>query len=186
MITEQSTTMPGISFQRGTEISSDLLTAMQQLISKELTERTKDFVEVPGFAYGMNIADVGGHSLTITAGVGFLQDGTRICHPNAASYAIDLPSGQIMGLLCVKANPVFSSYHVHPFTGEKHATQLLIGLTWYTIQIGDAYITASGSFAAGNLGLIVAKLTVQGSTYTFDSSIIKGYRSPFVGLRTGV
>jgi hypothetical protein len=187
MLVENNVNLPSVRFSQGVDIVADTMSAMQQFLATEISERTKDFIETPGFAWGLQVGDLNSKSVTITEGVGFLVDGTRIQHSKTASYNIELPTGQTSGYLYVKAVPTNISYRTHPYNGTRHSVETLISLEFGTIKTSDAYIDQNGNiYNKNNDGLIIARLDANGATYTVYSSVAYQTRSPYVGLRTGV
>ena len=63
MIVEQNIRMPGVQFNRGLDVTADVLNGLQQYLSKELAERTRDTVKYPGFAWGLRVGAISGQSI---------------------------------------------------------------------------------------------------------------------------
>lgn len=186
MVVEQERRIPGVQFFHGYDVTADMLNAMQQYLATELAERTKDFIENPGFAYGFQIGNISGQSITVTEGVGFDQRGRRLYHPATAGYKVSFPSsasGATSGFLCVRAFSKDVSYRNHPFDGSRLPVETAVGLEFFIDT--TTYENANGKkYPSNNDGLVVAKITVSAVSYELaaDSS---GWRSPYIMLRNG-
>lgn len=184
MVVEQNRKIPGIYFNRGFDVTADILNAMQQYLDDEIINRTKDFIEYPGFAYGFQVGSISGQSITITSGVGFDQEGRRLYQSKSQSYRVSFPStGSDItdGYLCVKAYAKDIKYKIHPFNGERLPVETSLGLELFIDT--EYYISPQGNvYPSDNNGLVLTKLTISGSSYTWDSTV---YRSPYIKLRDG-
>ena len=185
MIIEQNTQLPGVAFTNGVDVTADMLTGLQQFISTEMAQRSKDFNKYPGVAWGFKIASVIGKSILVTEGVAFDQNGTRLEHPTPLSYAVDFPTtGVTSAYFCVKSKPVNTLYKLHPYNGTRHATETLIGLTFfidttlYTDPLGNIY-------PSDNDGLVLGRLTIKGSTYDWSDVVTSRERSPYIKMQDG-
>ena len=185
MVVEQVRKIPGVQFQHGYDVTADMLNAMQQYLATEVTERTKDFTEYPGFAYGFNIGTVSGQSITITEGVGFDQEGRRLYHPTAAGYKISFPAASVnvtTGYLCVRSYSKDVRYKPHPYNGTRLPVETALGLEFF-IDTGK-YTNPSGKiYPSDNNGLILCQIAITAVTYAIDQTYV--HRSPFLKLKDG-
>ena len=185
MVVEQVRKIPGVQFHHGYDVTADLLNAMQQYLATEVVERTKDFIEYPGFAYGFNIGAVSGQSVTVTEGVALDQEGRRLYHPTAAGYKISFPAASVnvtSGYLCVRAYAKDVRYKSHPYDGTRLPVETALGLEFFM----DTAICTNSSgkiYPSSNNGLILCQLTINSVTYGIDQTESK--RSPFVKLKDG-
>ena len=183
-ITTRNGDMPGIQFNRGMDVTSDMLTGLEQYVDTEILERTKDFIKTCGFVYGFRVGAISGQSITITAGEAFDQLGRRFEQPTDISYKVSFPStGGTSGYLCIKANPIDSAYQVHPYDGTRKSTESVMGLT---VFVDTSFYTDSKGYIypSDNNGLVLAKLTVSGVSYSYDD--IASNRSPLLILKDGI
>ena len=176
--------MPGIQFSRGMDVTSDMLTSMEQYVSTELLARTDDFIKTPGFVYGFRIGAISGQDITVTAGAAFDQTGRRIGQNSNRAYKVSFPdSGGNSGFLIVRAELTDTAYKVHPYDGTRHPTESVVGIA-ITIET-DSYTDSEGNrYSSDNNGLIIAKLVVDGVSYTWDATGTN--RSPNLELQDGV
>lgn len=186
-VVEQNRKISGVQFHKGFDVTSDFLNAMQQYLSTELADRTKDFIQYPGFAYGLRIGGVNGMSVTVTAGVGYDGTGQRLYHPSSAVYKVGFPTtgmGSTFGYFCVKAYAKDVSYRIHPYSGERLPVETAVGLEFF-VDTANPYADSYGnSYPSSGEGLIIAKLTVLGAGYDYEDTGTN--RSPFLKLRDGL
>ena len=176
--------MPGIQFSRGMDVTSDMLTGMEQYISTELLARTKDFIKIPGFVYGFHVGAISGQDITITAGEAFDQLGRRLGQSTDRAYKVSFPdSGGNSGYLVVRASLADTAYKVHPYDGTRHPTESVVGLS-ITIETGSYTDSSGNRYPSDVNGLILAKLLVDGVSYTWDETGTN--RSPALALQDGV
>jgi len=188
MVGEQNIRMPGVQFNRGMDVTAEMLNGLQQYLSNELSERTRDLVKYPGFAWGLRVGAISGQSITITKGVGFDQYGSRIYHDTDAAYKLTFPfsttSTNNVGYLCVQAQLAPALYKVHPYDGTRHSVESVTSLV-FSIQLeDDLYKDFTRIYAPGNNGLVIARLTISGSSYN-SSDASADDRSPMLTLRNG-
>jgi hypothetical protein len=190
MVNTQNLKMPGVVFSHDVDATADLLNAEQQFLATEITERTRDMMQYPGYSWGIRVATVQGQSVTITAGVGIDKYGARLVHPHDASYGIKPPvntnsSTTNSFYLCVKALPENALYKVHPYDGTRKPIETVIGLEFFSELLANATIDSYGNkYPSNSNGLIIAKLSVNGSSYVWDD-ISAGTRSPVLKMRDG-
>lgn len=187
MVGEQNIRLSGVQFHHGIDATAELLNAVQQYVSTELTERTKDFIRNTGFAWGLKIGRIDGQSITITQGVAFDQYGTRLYHSSDASYKLAFPATATnTGYLCMKAYPKNVLYKIHPYDGTRHPVETVIGIQFY---VDTAVYTdpETNVYPSSGEGLVVAKLTVSGATYDWKdyNTATEHNRSPNLKLRDG-
>lgn len=180
----QNRNMNGAVFNRGFDITADLLTISQQYLATAIQYRSRDFIKYPGFAWGMRIAAVTGKSITITKGTGYDQEGVRLNHLSTTAYQIEMPdTGDREGWLCARAWSEDVLFQVHPYDGTRHATETVVGVEFY-IDV-DRYVDAVGNYyPSDNSGIIIAKITVAGTSYTWDDTST-GNRSPILTMQDG-
>ena len=187
MVVEQNRRIAGVKFYHGIDVTADMLNALEQYLSTELTDRTKDFTKYAGFAWGLEIGNVSGQSITITSGVGIDQLGRRLYHPASASYKITFPasgSGQNEGFLCVRAFAKDVSYKVHPYDGVRKPVETAVGLEFF-VDVSSFTDSVGNRYPSDNNGLVLTKLSISGATYNYDSLIENNNRSPYLTLRDG-
>lgn len=190
MVGEQNLRMAGVVFHHGIDATADLLNALEQYLSNELTERTRDMLKYAGFAWGLRIGRIDGQAITVTQGVAFDQQGIRIYQDADIGYKLSFPpDGGTSGYLCVRAAPRTALFKVHPYDGSRHPVETVIAAEFY---IDKTVLVSPLGFrypSDGN-GLVLAKLTVSGSTYQWDDTTVAGgiptTRSPNIKLRDGV
>lgn len=184
MIIEDTRQISTVQFHRGYDVTADMLNALSQYLNTELADRTKDFMEYAGFAFGFAVGNITGQSIVVTEGVGLDQLGRRLYHPNSASYKVTFPStgtGTTTGFLCVRAFPKDISYRIHPYTGERLPIETVVGLEFFVdLEIST---NAQGKiYPSDNNGLVLAKLTLSGVSYTAEQVT---NRSPLVKMKDG-
>lgn len=181
MITDKNLNIPGVIFNHGFDITSDHLNALQQYMVNEISNRTVDLIDYPGFIWGLEIGDVSGQNITITTGVGMDQKGRRLHHKQQAAYKLTIPTGTTVGYLCVKTDVRDILFKVHPYDGTRHPVESAIGVNFF---IGSSIYTDiyGNKYAPNNEGLIICKLTASGLTYSIDTSV----RSPFLKTVDGL
>jgi hypothetical protein len=181
MLVEQNINLPGVVFNHGFDVTSDNLNTLQQYLINELTDITKDFIKYPGFSWGLQIGDIAGQNITITAGAAVDQNGIRLNHPSATAYKISAPTGSTGTIyLCVKASIQSVGFKIHPYDGSRHSTETVVGLEFFIDS--STYTGVDGMlYPSGNNGLIIYDLTVSGSTYGLGT----GVRSPNLKLKDG-
>ena len=191
MVGEQNKYISGVQFHHGIDVTAELLNALQQYLSTELTERTRDFIKYAGFAWGFRIGRIDGQSITVTQGVAFDQHGTRLYQDADVSYKLGFPpTGGNTGYLCMKAYPKDVLYRVHPYDGTRHPVETVIGVQFYIDTATSTDVTGN-VYPSTNEGLVIAKLTVSGATYAWnDTDVttqgIRLTRSPDLKLRDGI
>ena len=186
MIIEDTRQISTVQFHKGYDVTADMLNALSQYLNTELADRTKDFIEYPGFAFGFNIGAITGQSIIVTAGVGFDQQGRRLYHPSAASYKVSFPStgsGVTSGFLCVRAFSKDIAYRVHPYTGVRLPVETAVGLEFF-VDLTTYPNTQGKVYPSANNGLVLAKLTISGVSYEADSPTDET-RSPFIKMKDG-
>jgi len=181
MLVEEGLNLPGVVFNHGFDVTADNLNMLQQYLINELTDITKDFIKYAGFSWGLEVGDISGHNITITAGVGIDQNGIRLNHPSNASYKLYVPTGASDSVyLCVKAAIQPTGYKVHPYDGTRHSTETVVGLEFFIDT--SVYLGLDGwKYPSGNDGLIISKLNVVGNSYALDTEV----RSPNLTLKDG-
>ena len=191
MVGEQNKRLPGVDFHRGLDVTAEMLNGLQQYLARELVERTRDFIKYPGWAWGFKIGRIDGQSVTITQGVGFDQFGVRLYHDKDAAYKLAFPAATStatagnVGYLCVRAYPTAVQYQVHPYDGTRQPTEIAMGVQFYIDLAANLYTDAkSHLYAAGNNGLVLAKLTIVGATYQWDDATATS-RSPNLTMHDG-
>jgi len=184
MVLENTRQISTINFHHGYDVTADMLNALAQYFNTELADRTKDFIENPGFAFGMVVGNITGQSITISQGVGFDQQGRRLYHPASSAYKLSFPAsgtGYTSGYLCVKAYPKNIDYRIHPYTGERLAVETAIGLEFF-VDLSISTNSAGKIYPSGGDGLVIAKLTISGVSYEVDQT---ENRSPYLKMRDG-
>lgn len=180
MITYRNGDMPGIQFSRGMDVTADQLTAMEQYLSVEIQERTKDMIKVPGFVWGFRIGSISGQNIVLTAGEAFDRNGRRLTQPRSIGYKVTFPSNSSnSAYLILKANPKDSGYRVHPYNGSRKPTENIVGLE--VIIETDITVTPNGNYSSSDYGLILADITVSGNTYNWSYTS----RSPNLQMQDG-
>jgi hypothetical protein len=187
MIGDNNIRMPGVQFHRGIDVTAETLNGLQQYLSKELSERTRDLIKYAGFAWGLKVGRIDGQSITITQGVGFDQYGTRLYQNSDKAYKLTFPAAAgTEGFLCVKSTPTDVQYKVHPYDGTRHPVETVIALQFYIAAGAALYIDSIGNlYGPDNNGLVLAKLWIDGSSYGWDD-VTSTSRSPNLTMRDGV
>lgn len=180
-ITYRNGDMPGMQFNRGMDVTADQLTAMEQYLSIEIQERTKNFIKKPGFIRGFRIGEISGQNITVTAGEAFDQEGRRLTQSRNISYKVNTPTSvSSSSFLILRANPQDGGYRVHPYDGSRKPTETIIGLE---IAIESSVgVTALGNYASNGDGLVLADITLSGNTYDWTYT----NRSPNLEMQDGV
>lgn len=184
MVVSENQKLSGVRFFHGFDATADLLNALQQYVSTELTERTRDLVKYPGFSWGFRVGSVSGQNVTIVKGVGFDQQGARLYQRVDGSYGIVPPTTSTTAFyLCAKAVSKDVLYKTHPYDGSRLPVERVVAIQFFTDT--SVYTDADGNvYPSANNGLVVAKLTVSGSSYVVDD-LTTGTRSPNLTLRNG-
>jgi len=181
MLIDQELNLPGVQFNHGFDVTADNLNTLQQYVINSLTDISKDFIKYPGFSWGLEVGDVQGQNITITAGSAMDQNGIRLNHPSATAYKLYAPTGATGNLyLCVKASIQPAGFKIHPYDGTRHATEVVVGLDFF---IDSTMYTGvdNTQYAKDNNGLIISMLNVSGNTYEVDPTV----RSPNLTLKDG-
>ena len=183
MVIEQNIRMPGVNFQPGIDVTAETLNGLQQYLSKELAERSRDLVKFPGFAWGLKIGRIDGQTVTITQGVGFDQYGSRLYQDRDVAYRLlfSASNTSTTGYLCVRGVPTPTLYKVHPYNGTRKTIEQVISLS-FTID-NDVYADGLGHYyGSGNSGLVIAQLKNVGASYSSDEA----WRSPVLTMQNGL
>jgi len=184
MVLEDTRQISTVQFHRGYDATADMLNAMSQYFNTELADRTKDFIEYPGFAFGFKIGNITGQSIVVTQGVGFDQQGHRLFHPKDASYKVTFPStasGTTKGFLCVRSFSKDVDYRIHPYTGERLPVETAVGLEFF-VDLNIFTNAQSKIYPSDNNGLVLAQLMLSGVSYTVEQIV---NRSPLLKMRDG-
>lgn len=181
MLQQANIHVPGVVFTHNTDVTADMLNAMQQYLASELATRTQDFMLYPGFSYGLYVSSITGSYAVISKGSAIDQNGGRLYTTSDITFGLVSPSASVsVFYLCVKGVNTPATYIVNKYDGSKIPMESVLSLQFFTALNEDLHIDAAGHvYAPNNDGLVLAKISQSGDGFGWSDRV----RSPILTMR---